>query len=97
VTPVDIDFDRIGNTVLICHDRGLPALVTAKYADNGRGKSERGLAEYFKTYRNHALLDLLKYSFEKKAEPIFRSHVTEESIAHRLAKNVYRLDKKSLC
>jgi len=49
VTPVDIDFDRIGNTVLICHDRGLPVLITAKYADNGRGKSERELADYFKT------------------------------------------------
>ena len=58
--------------------------------------SERELADYFKAYRKRALLDFLKYSFEKKAEAIFRSHVTEESIAHRLAKNAYWLYKKSL-
>ena len=68
----------------------------AKYADNGRAKSEGELADYFKAYRQRALLDFLKYSFEKKAEAIFRSHVTEESIAHRLAKNAYWLYKKSL-
>src|SRR5438105_15190847 len=68
----------------------------AKYAYNGRAKSERELADYFKAYRKRALLDFLKYSFEKKAEAIFRSHVTEESIAHRLAKNAYWLYKKSL-
>src|SRR5207244_3163647 len=66
----------------------------AKYADNGRAKSERELADYFKAYRKRALLDFLKYSFEKKAEAIFRSYVTEESIAHRLAKNAYWLYKK---
>jgi hypothetical protein len=52
-----------------------------------RAKSERELADYFKAYRQRALLDFLKYSFEKKADAIFCSHVTEESIAHRLAKN----------
>jgi hypothetical protein len=68
----------------------------AKYADNGRAKSERELADYFKAYRDRALLDFLKYSFEKKAEAIYRSYVTDTSIAHRFAKNAYWLYKKSL-
>ncbi len=68
----------------------------AKYADNGRAKSEQELSRYFQAYRKRAVLDYLKYRFEKKAEAIYRSYVSESSIAHRLAKNAYWLYKKSL-
>ena len=67
----------------------------AKYADNGRAKSERELTDYVKAYRNRAVLDFLKFQFEKKAEAIYRSYVTETSIAHRLAKQVYWMYKKT--
>jgi hypothetical protein len=68
----------------------------AKYADNGRAKSEDELTAYFKSYRNRAVLDFLKYQFEKKAEAIYRSYVTDTSLVHRVAKNAYWLYKKSL-
>lgn len=68
----------------------------AKYADNGRARSKEELAAYFKAYRNRAVLDFLKFRFERKAEAIYRSYVTEASMAHRLAKNAYWLYKKTL-
>lgn len=68
----------------------------AKYADNGRAKSERELADYFRQYRQRAIVGYLKYRFEKRAEAIYRSYVAETSLAHRLAKNAYWLYKKSL-
>ena len=68
----------------------------AKYADNGRAKSKDELAAYFKTYRKRAVLDFLKFRFERKAEAIYRSYVAEASMTHRLAKNAYWLYKKTL-
>lgn len=68
----------------------------AKYADNGRARSTDELAAYFKVYRNRAVLDFLKFRFERKAEAIYRSYVAEASIAHRIAKNAYWLYKKTL-
>jgi hypothetical protein len=67
----------------------------AKYADNGRAKSERELSDYFNAYRKRAVLDFLKYRFEKKAEAIYRSYVTERSILHRVAKGLYWKYKKT--
>jgi hypothetical protein len=68
----------------------------AKYGDNGRAKTNSELTAYFAAYRKRAVLDFLKYRFEKRAEAIYRSYVSEQSIAHRLAKNAYWLYKKSL-
>jgi hypothetical protein len=68
----------------------------AKYADNGRAKSDQELAEYFNAYRKRAVLDFLKFQFEKKAEAIYRSYIAEGSLTHRLAKKVYWVYKKSL-
>jgi len=68
----------------------------AKYADNGRAKSERELTEYFAAYRNRAVLDFLKFRFEKKAEAIYRSYVADQSILHRVAKGLYWTYKKTL-
>ncbi|MBI3344777.1 MAG: MBL fold metallo-hydrolase [Gammaproteobacteria bacterium] len=68
----------------------------AKYADNGRAKSDQELADYFKAYRKRAVLDFLKFQFEKKAEAIYRSYVAEGSLAHRVAKKAYWVYKKSL-
>ena len=66
----------------------------AKYADNGRAKSKAELQAYLKSYRNRAILDFLKWQFEKKAEKIYRQYVAEDSVAHRLAKQAYRYYKK---
>ena len=67
----------------------------AKYADNGRAKSGLELSEYFGAYRKRAVLDFLRFRFEKKAEAIYRSYVTEQSILHRVAKGIYWKYKKS--
>jgi hypothetical protein len=38
----------------------------AKYGDNGRARSNAELTGYFRAYRKRAVLDYLKYRFEKK-------------------------------
>lgn len=68
----------------------------AKYGDNGRAKSLEELDAYFKVYRKRAVLDYLKHSFEKKAEKLYRSYISDASIPHRLMKKAYWFYKKSI-
>lgn len=68
----------------------------AKYGDNGQAKSKKGLETYMKAYRDRAFLDFLKHEFERKAEAIYRSYVSEDSLPHRAVKRIYWFYKKSL-
>lgn len=68
----------------------------AKYADNGMARSRDELEEYMKTYRKRAFLDFMKHQFEKTAEAVYRSHITENSPLHRVAKRAYWHYKKNL-
>ena len=68
----------------------------AKYADNGLAKTREELATYFKAYRDRAVLDFLKWQFEKHAEGIYRKYVSGESLLHRSAKKAYWFYKKSV-
>lgn len=68
----------------------------AKYADNGRARTEPQLKAYFKAYRQRAMLDYLKWQFEKNAEKIYRQYVSENTVAHRVIKTAYWYYKKSL-
>lgn len=68
----------------------------AKYADNGQAKTRDELDAYFRQYRNRAVLDYLKWTFEKRAEGIFRQYISDESWLHKSAKKVYWGYKKRL-
>ena len=68
----------------------------AKYADNGLAKTREELAAYFKAYRDRAVLDFLKWQFEKHAEGIYRKYVSGESLLHKSAKKAYWFYKKSV-
>ena len=68
----------------------------AKYADNGLAKSRDELNFYFRQYRNRAVLDYLKWTFEKRAEGIFRQYISDESSLHKTAKKAYWGYKKQL-
>jgi hypothetical protein len=68
----------------------------AKYADNGMAKTREQLAVYFKSYRDRAFLDYLKWRFEKHAEGIYRKYVSDASILHKSAKKAYWFYKKTI-
>jgi hypothetical protein len=68
----------------------------AKYADNGLARSSDELDAYFKTYRNRAVLDYLKWTFEKRAEGIYRKYISDESLLHKAAKSAYWHYKKKM-
>ena len=68
----------------------------AKYADNGLARSRDELDAYFKTYRNRAVLDYLKWAFEKRAEGIYRKYISDESLLHKAAKSAYWHYKKKM-
>jgi hypothetical protein len=68
----------------------------AKYADNGFAKTREELETYFKSYRDRAVLDYLKWRFEKRAEGIYRKYVSDESFLHNSAKKAYWFYKKTM-
>jgi hypothetical protein len=68
----------------------------AKYADNGLARSRDELDVYFKAYRDRAVLDYLKWTFEKRAEGIYRKYISDESLLHKAAKSVYWHYKKKM-
>jgi hypothetical protein len=68
----------------------------AKYADNGMAKSRDELDAYFKAYRNRAVLDYLKWTFEKRAEGVYRKYISDESALHKAAKSMYWHYKKKM-
>jgi len=68
----------------------------AKYADNGLAKTKEELETYFKIYRDRAVLDYLKWRFEKQAEGIYRKYVSDESFLHKSAKKAYWFYKKTM-
>jgi hypothetical protein len=68
----------------------------AKYADNGRARTEAELKAYFRAYRRRAMLDYLKWQFERSTERIYRQYVAEDTVAHRVLKAAYWYYKKSL-
>ena len=62
----------------------------AKYADNGRAKSEPELHHYFEHYRRRAPLDFLRYQLEAHAKNVFRRTFPADSRISTGAKRLYR-------
>ena len=68
-----------------------PSMLTMAMA-----KTRDELAAYFKTYRDRAVLDYLKWTFEKRAEGIYRKYISDESLLHKSAKSVHWHHKKKM-
>lgn len=73
----------------------------AKYADNGRAKSKKELALYFKEYKKRlekrSILDiLLSYELEERSKNIFRSYIPQNSGIYQTARRVYHTVRKNL-
>ena len=58
----------------------------AKYADNGRAKTKEELREYFKAYRNRAVMDYVGKQFESKSSALFWSLVPVDSKMYQMGK-----------
>jgi hypothetical protein len=59
-------------------------------------ETREGLGDYFSRYRIRAVLDYLKWRFEKQAEGIYRKHVSDEYLLRKSAKKAYWFYKKAL-
>jgi hypothetical protein len=65
----------------------------AKYADNGKAKSEEELSAYFKDYKKRmgikGVVDIFQQKIEKNSKNTFRSWVAEDSAVYKLSKKLY--------
>ena len=65
----------------------------AKYADNGKAKSEDELSAYFKDYKKRigikGVVDIFQQKIEKNSKNTFRSWVAEDSAVYQLTKKIY--------
>ncbi len=65
----------------------------AKYADNGRAKSNQDLEKYFEEYRNRyglqGIMDLFQHKIELKTKNIYRDYIPRESWFYQKSKNIY--------
>ena len=66
----------------------------AKYADNGRAKSDEELYEYFRMYRNRAPADYLRHCVEIGLVNAVRSHISAHSsifnVVRRASRRTFR-------
>ncbi len=67
----------------------------AKYADNGRVKSDDDLDEYFKAYRRRAPISFIAHVLERESERRVRKLVRPDSPTFRLAKKAYLFLKRA--
>lgn len=63
----------------------------AKYADNGRARSEDELAAYRRTYRQRASFEYLRHRIERRSMDVIRSAVSVDSLTYQQARRGYRI------
>lgn len=71
----------------------------AKYADNGRAKTETELKMYFEEYRRRmgtgGVIDLFQHKIEQKSKNVFRSYVSEHSAFDNAVRKIYHRIRRS--
>jgi hypothetical protein len=65
----------------------------AKFADNGRVKSEEEIRKYFSFYRNQAPFDYLKHKIEQGGINVILDTFGNDSTASKIAKKLYNIVK----
>jgi hypothetical protein len=61
----------------------------AKYADNGRAKTEADVKRYFREYLRRAPLEYLRDRFERRSRDVVRSVVSMDSGLYKIVKGGY--------
>lgn len=71
----------------------------AKYADNGRAKTDRDLKMYFQEYRRRmgirGVIDLFQHKIEEKSKNVFRSYVSANSAFDKAGRKIYHRMRRS--
>jgi hypothetical protein len=66
----------------------------AKYADNGRVKSDQELEEYFSEYRKRVgIIRYFRHFVEERSEHVFRSYVPPDSPLFQVGRKMYWIIK----
>jgi len=68
----------------------------AKYADNGRAKTQEELISYFEEYKRRCFFDFVRHRFQQKAIETFRFYFPRDSELYQLAERAYYAIRKVL-
>jgi hypothetical protein len=68
----------------------------AKYADNGRAKTQEELIAYFEEYKRRCYFDFVRHRFQQRAMETFRRYFPRDSQIYQLTEQAYYAIKKVL-